>query len=372
MPNKSLSASTVNCAPPPRARPSSRRPRPTGSHIPAVLSEGADSPSAPAACASSRWRRRPPAARLHDAGPRHVGHHEVGAPTGYRRMALELLFVERNHICAVCVSNGHCELQALAQKLGVTHVRYPYNYPRLPVDVSHPRFVLDHNRCILCTRCVRVCAEIEGAHVWDIGGRGIDSRLVSELNRPWGESAACTSCGKCVQVCPTGALAEKGCAVEEMTRSNDRGHHGSRASEEARDEKGRDWRRCGWTAAPAATCRCSTSTRRSSSSPAGGHRLRAAGGRPGVPEDVDVAGGGRGQQPGRSREDPARSAQRTRLLVALGDCAVTGNVPAMRNPHPREELLERIYVEGADAARAFPTDGVPHAAEARRRRCMTW
>jgi bidirectional [NiFe] hydrogenase diaphorase subunit len=137
----------------------------------------------------------------------------------HRRLALELLLVERNHICAVCVSNGHCELQALAASLGVTHVRYPYNSPRLPVDMSHPRFVLDHNRCILCSRCVRVCDEIEGAHVWDIGGRSIGSWLTAELNRPWGESRSCTSCGKCVQVCPTGALVEKGYAVEEMTRS---------------------------------------------------------------------------------------------------------------------------------------------------------
>jgi len=135
-----------------------------------------------------------------------------------RLMALELLFVERNHICAVCVSNGHCELQVLAQQLGLTHVNRPYNFPRLPVDASHPRFVLDHNRCILCSRCVRVCAEIEGAHVWDISARGINSMLVAELNRPWGEASSCTNCGKCVQVCPTGALVEKGSGVEEMTK----------------------------------------------------------------------------------------------------------------------------------------------------------
>ena len=88
--------------------------------------------------------------------------------TQYRRMALEFLLSERNHQCAVCVSNNHCELQSLAQSLGVTHVRYPYSFPKLPVDISHERYVLDHNRCILCTRCVRVCAEVEGAHVWDI------------------------------------------------------------------------------------------------------------------------------------------------------------------------------------------------------------
>lgn len=128
----------------------------------------------------------------------------------YRRTIIEMLFVERNHVCAVCVANNHCELQTRAEELGLTHLDLANMNPKLDIDASHERFAIDHNRCIMCTRCVRVCDEVEGAHTWDVMGRGIDARVVTDLGMPWGESPTCTGCGKCVQVCPTGALFEKG------------------------------------------------------------------------------------------------------------------------------------------------------------------
>jgi bidirectional [NiFe] hydrogenase diaphorase subunit len=139
----------------------------------------------------------------------------------HRKLIVELLMAERNHVCAVCVANGACELQELAASLGIDHVRFRYRFPTLSVDTSHERFGIDHNRCVLCTRCVRVCDEVEGAHTWDVFGRGVRSLIISDLGEPWGASNTCTSCGKCVQVCPTGALFDKGKTVAEMRK--DRG-----------------------------------------------------------------------------------------------------------------------------------------------------
>jgi bidirectional [NiFe] hydrogenase diaphorase subunit len=136
----------------------------------------------------------------------------------YRRMTLELLFAERNHVCAVCVANGHCELQALAYQQGMDHVRYDYCYPQWEVDASHRLFGMDHNRCVLCTRCVRACWHIEGAGTKNVAGRGGRSKIITDLDDAWGDSKTCTQCGKCVLACPTGALFHQGSTAAEMQR----------------------------------------------------------------------------------------------------------------------------------------------------------
>jgi len=126
----------------------------------------------------------------------------------YRRLILELMFTERNHLCAQCVASGDCELQSLAYKYQMDNARYPYSWPALPVDSVNDYLVIDHNRCILCGRCIRTCDEIVGMHTLDFGNRGWKDTVVADLNQPLGNSS-CISCGACFQACPTGAIFSK-------------------------------------------------------------------------------------------------------------------------------------------------------------------
>ena len=126
----------------------------------------------------------------------------------FRKAAIELLLSERNHFCMYCEMSGDCELQSLAYRFGIDHVRYPYFYPKLPVDSSRKYFIMDHNRCILCRRCVRACEELVGNHTLGLRGRGFETMICADLDVPFGESS-CVSCGTCLSVCPTGALVDR-------------------------------------------------------------------------------------------------------------------------------------------------------------------
>ena len=133
--------------------------------------------------------------------------------THLRKLTLELLFSERNHVCPICPMNkGDCDLQQQGYKFGIDAIRYPYLYPTFPVDLSGKFLGIDHNRCILCTRCVRTCDEVEGVHTLDIGNRGVKNQIVVDLNTTFAKSTTCTNCGACVSACPTGALFDKNAA----------------------------------------------------------------------------------------------------------------------------------------------------------------
>jgi len=159
-----------------------------------------------------------------------------------RRSMIELLFSERNHFCMFCEVSGDCELQKVAYAHGIERAKYDYDQPRVRVDASRSYFVFDENRCILCQRCVRACSEIAGHNVLDLAGRSAETKIIADLNASFGESS-CTSCGTCLQVCPTGALIDRksaylgrmeqcnitkstcsfcsvGCGIEVVTRDN--------------------------------------------------------------------------------------------------------------------------------------------------------
>jgi formate dehydrogenase major subunit len=131
--------------------------------------------------------------------------------TQLRRGVMELYISDHPLDCVTCPANGHCELQDMAEELEVTETRYGLagkNHQHTPADASNPYFAFDPTMCIVCSRCVRACDEVQGTFALTIQGRGFSSKVSASQNEPF-LASECVSCGACVEACPTVALTEK-------------------------------------------------------------------------------------------------------------------------------------------------------------------
>ena len=127
-----------------------------------------------------------------------------------RRNIMELYISDHPLDCLTCPANGDCELQDMAGAVGLREVRYGFdgeNHLDAPKDTSNPYFTFDASKCIVCSRCVRACEEVQGTFALTIDGRGFDSKVSAGQNENFLDSE-CVSCGACVQACPTATLSE--------------------------------------------------------------------------------------------------------------------------------------------------------------------
>jgi len=127
-----------------------------------------------------------------------------------RRNVMELYISDHPLDCLTCPTNGDCELQDMAGTVGLREVRYGYdgeNHFDSAKDESNPYFTFDPSKCIVCSRCVRACEEVQGTFALTIDGRGFDSKVAASQDQPFLDSE-CVSCGACVQACPTATLTE--------------------------------------------------------------------------------------------------------------------------------------------------------------------
>ena len=126
-----------------------------------------------------------------------------------RKGVLELYISDHPLDCLTCAANGDCELQDVAGAVGLRNVRYEPGADHLDAtaDTSNPYFQFDPAKCIVCSRCVRACDEVQGTFALTIDGRGFASKVATNADNFF--DSECVSCGACVQACPTATLIEK-------------------------------------------------------------------------------------------------------------------------------------------------------------------
>jgi len=133
---------------------------------------------------------------------------ETEANNTHRKNIVDMLFVEGNHFCMFCEKSGNCELQAVAYRLGICAPKYPFQFPKRDVDATHPDIFIDHNRCILCGRCVSASRDIDGKTVFEFVGRGTEKKVAVNSEANLGDTNMSLS-DKAADVCPVGCIIKK-------------------------------------------------------------------------------------------------------------------------------------------------------------------
>ena len=151
---------------------------------------------------------RPCSACTQPVAPGMIVENDTEMLQDYRRTLVEMMFVEGNHFCMFCEKSGNCELQAMAYRLGIAVPRFPFLFPKREVDASHPDILIDHNRCILCARCVRTSRDVDGKQVFDFVERGPHKRVTVRSGTRLADSDADVT-DAAVEACPVGALLKK-------------------------------------------------------------------------------------------------------------------------------------------------------------------
>lgn len=141
-----------------------------------------------------------------------------------RKITLELILSNHERKCLTCVRSRNCELQTLADELGVTEISYEGIRNEYPIDDLSPSIVRDNNKCVLCRRCVNMCKNIQTVGAIDTVNRGFKTQIACAFEKSL-NAVSCVNCGQCIAVCPVGALREKDSTDEVWSALADSGKH---------------------------------------------------------------------------------------------------------------------------------------------------